>query len=403
MNRLAINGGKPAKTKAFPDWPLYDNREKELLNKVLESRAWWRVTGSMVNEFEMKFAKMQGAKYCLGVTNGTHAMELALTAMGVRRGDEVIVPAMTFISTALAVLACGATPVLVDIDPRTFCMLPQSFEKAITKRTKVVIPVHMAGHACDMDRICEIASKFHIMVLEDAAHAHGAEWKSRRIGSFGEAAIFSFQNGKLMTCGEGGAVVINRKELYDSAYLMQDVGRPKNDKIYEHVVMGSNFRMNEFQAAILLAQMERVDELNILRDRNSVILDRLFEEVEGIMPQGRDVNANVISHYMYMFHYDSNYFGGLTREKFVELLNAEGVPACVCFPVLSDTQFFKENNFNSRLSYYNLNDEAELKNARKIARDVVWLHHRTLEGDVQDLQEIVEAISKIQSVFMEKN
>lgn len=401
MNKLAINGGEPYKRKPFPAWPIYDDRERELLNEVLESGAWWRVTGSKVREFESKFAKMHDVEYCLGVTNGTHAIELVLTAMGIGRGDEVIVPAMTFISTALAVLACGAIPILVDIAPDTFCIMPEEVEMAITERTRAVIPVHMAGHACDMSKICEIAHKNNIKVIEDAAHGHGGEWENKRIGSFGDAAIFSFQNGKLMTCGEGGAVVTNSKKLYETMYLMQDVGRPRNDKIYQHIVMGSNFRMNEFQAAILLAQMERVDAMNKLRDKNSLLLDKFLEEVSGITPQKRNSNATIITHYMYMFYYDSDCFEGLSREKFVEYLNAEGIPACVCFPVLSDTQFFVENNFNTRIKNYDIKTESNLKYARNVANNVIWLHHRTLEGDEQDLREIVGAVKKIKAYVLD--
>lgn len=401
MNRLAANGGKPYKSKPFPDWPIYSQREFDLIKEVIESRAWWRVTGSKVKEFEAKFAQLQGSEYCIGVTNGTCATELALTALGIGAGDEVIVPAMTFISTALAVLNCNAIPVLVDIDPNTFCMTPETFERAITEKTKAVIPVHMAGHACDMERICEIANRNGIKVVEDAAHGHGGEWSNKRIGSWGDAAIFSFQNGKLMTCGEGGAIVMKDKELYEKVYLMQDVGRPRNDKVYEHVVMGSNYRMNEFQAALLLAQMERINSMNELREKNAAILDELFQKVEGIEPQKRDKNATIVTHYMYMFYYDEKCFNNLPRQKFVEYLNAEGIPACVCFPVLSDTQFFIENNFNRKIPGYQKEAEGNLDHARKIANEVVWLHHRTLEGDRIDLEEIVGAVKKIQTACTE--
>lgn len=398
MEKLAKDGGIPYKTKPFPEWPIYDEREVKLLTEVLQSGTWWRVTGSKVQEFEEKFAKFQGASYCLGVTNGTHATELSLMALGVGMGDEVIVPAMTFISTGLAVINCNATPVLVDIDADTYCMRPEDFEKAITPKTKAVIPVHMAGHGCDMEKICEIADRYGIKVIEDAAHGHGGEWKNKRLGSFGDVSIFSFQNGKLMSCGEGGAIVTNSKELYDKAYLMQDVGRPRNDRIYEHVVMGSNYRMSEFHAAVLLAQMERVEGLNQLRDQNAQMLDKLFLDVQGIKPQGRDANATIITHYMYMFHYDANCFGGLSRQDFVDCLIEEGIPASICFPVLSDTEFFENNDFNNRIKFYNKSAETDLANARNIANNVIWLHHRTLEGDEEDIREIVGAVKKIQKL-----
>lgn len=402
MKKLAINGGNLSKTKPFPDWPRYDEREIENVLEVFQSHAWWRVTGTKVIEFEKKFAEFQGVDYCLGVTNGTHALELCLMALEIGKGDEVIVPAMTFISTGLSILECNATPVLVDVDADTYCMTPESFEAAITNKTKAVIPVHMAGHACDMAKICEIAKKHDIYVIEDAAHGHGGECDGKRIGSFGDAAIFSFQNGKLMTSGEGGALVTRHKKVYEKSYLIQDVGRPRNDKIYQHVVMGQNFRMSEFQAAILLAQIQRVDEMNILREKNAKILDGLFECVKGITPQKRNLHATLQTHYMYMFAYDSDEFGGLDRLSFTEFLESEGIPSSVCFPVLSDTEFFIENNFRGNIPFYDRSKEGDLTNARKVASSVIWLHHRTLEGDEVDLQEIVYAVLKIQKAFTNK-
>lgn len=399
MKLLAKDSGIPYKQKPFPNWPVYDEREINNLKDVVESQNWWRVTGTKVKLFEEKFAKFQGCSYCLGVTNGTSALELALSVLGIGEGDEVIVPGMTFISTGLAVVNCDAIPVLVDIDEHTLCMIPEAFEAAITPKTKAVIPVHMAGHACQMDKICQIAAEHGIYVIEDAAHGHGGEWKNKRLGSYGDFGIFSFQNGKLMTCGEGGALVTNNKEYYEKACVIQDVGRPIGDKVYRHVVRGANYRMNEFQAAILLAQMERVDSYNKLRDENAMLLDEQLKRVEGIKPQGRLEEANIITHYMYMFYYDKNAFGGLSREEFVEYLNAEGIPCCVCFPVLSRTEFFEKEDFNGRHTFYNKEKEASLCNSLKAADNIIWLHHRTLEGDMDDLKDIVGAILKIQNGF----
>lgn len=392
---LAKEGGMPYRNKEFPVWPIYDEREVEQIKEVLESHNWWRVTGSKVNEFETKFAEFQGCRYCLGVTNGTSALELALSAMGIGLGDEVIVPGMTFISTGLAVINCNATPKLVDINPDTFCIASDKIEEVITNKTKAIIPVHMAGNICEIEEICKIAKKYNLFVIEDAAHAHGGEYKGKRMGSFGDAAIFSFQNGKLMTCGEGGALVTNNKEIYEKAYLVQDVGRPKGDKIYEHLVRGDNFRMSEFQGAILLAQMERVNEYNLIRDKNAKLLDQLLiSEVKGIVPQRFNPNANIITHYMYMFCYDENFFKGVPRNQFVELLNAEGIPSSICFPVMSDVEFYKKLDFNGR--NVNAVGLSSLPHSHQVADKTVWLHHRILEGNEQDVYDVVGAIKKIQ-------
>lgn len=396
MNELAFYTGKQAKTKPFHKWPYADQTEIDLLNEVVTSGKWWRMTGDKVTKFEKEFALAHQVDYCLGVTNGTHAIELALTALGIEKGDEVIVPAVTFISTATAVIYCNATPVLVDIDSDTFCMIPEEFEKAITPKTKAVIPVHMAGHACDMEKICEIAAKHNIKVIEDAAHGHGGECNNKRIGSFGDMAIFSFQNGKIMTCGEGGALITNNRELYEKAYLIHGVGRPKDDVVYEHTLLGSNYRMSEFQAAILLAQLERLEKMNNIRIQNAELLDHLLEDVKGIIPQKQQVYATRMTHYMYMFYYDSGCFNGLSRGRFVEYLKAEGIPAFISFPVLSDTTFFKENSFVGRINDYDKEREGALSNAHKVADNVVWLPHFTLLGDEVDIKEIAIAIQKIQ-------
>jgi len=396
MTKIAINGGTQAKTKAFPKWPHSDEREIELVGEVFSSGNWWRMTGDKVKTFECNFAALHNVKYCLGVTNGTHAIEIALTALGIKHGDEIIVPAVTFISTGSAVIYVNATPVLVDIDPETFCMIPEAFEKAITPKTKAVIPVHMAGHACDMERICAIAKKHNIKVIEDAAHAHGGQCNDKMIGSFGDISIFSFQNGKIMTCGEGGALITNNEELYKRAYLIHGVGRPDGDRVYEHSVLGSNDRMNEFSAAILIAQQDRLSEMNKKRDKNALLLDSLLADVEGIKPQGRKEYATLITHYMYMFYYDSNSFNGLSRKDFVDYLIDEGVPAFICFPVLSDTTFFRNSDFYGRINNFEQLATNDISNSKNIAANVVWLPHFTLLGDEQDINEIAQAISTIQ-------
>lgn len=396
MEKLAINGGKQTKTKAFPRWPYSDERENKLVSDVLSSGNWWRMTGDKVKTFEKNFAALHDVQYCLGVTNGTHAIELALTTLGIGRGDEVIVPAVTFISTGSAAIYVNATPVLVDIDPETYCMLPEAFEKAITSKTKAVIPVHMAGHACDMEKICAICKKHNIKMIEDAAHAHGGQCNGKALGSYGDMSIFSFQNGKVMTCGEGGALITNNEELYKKAYLIHGVGRPDGDRVYEHSVLGSNYRMNEFSAAILIAQQERLNEMNQKREKNALLLDSLLDDIEGIKPQGRKEYATLITHYMYMFSYDPNAFNGLSRKDFVEYLTAEGVPAYICFPVLSDTTFFRNNDFYSRIDAFEQSETNDLSNAKKIANSVIWLPHFTLLGDEQDINEVFQAIKKIQ-------
>ena len=390
---------KTNKAVGFPQWPMPAGREIELVTEVVRSGKWWRMSGTMVTEFEKKFADYHDAKFCLGVTNGTQALELVLAALGIQSGDEVIVPAFTFISTFTAPMYCNATPVPVDVDKDTFCMLPESFENAITSKTKAVIPVHMAGHMCDMEQISKIAKKHNILVIEDAAHAHGASIKGKRPGFYADAATFSFQNGKIMTCGEGGAVITNSEELYQELFLLHGVGRPADDKVYRHIVLGTNARMNEFQAAILLAQLERLGEWNQKRSENFCYLNMLLEKVEGINPQKMSPDVTQNPHYMYMFYYDSSQFGNVSRDKFVECLCEEGIPAFISYPVVSNTEFYRNKDFRGHITLSRDQEEYYLPNAENIASEVIWLPHYTLLGDMRDVEKIYDTIVALQKDF----
>lgn len=393
---LAIRGGELTKKKSFPKWPISGEEEKRFALEVIESGNWWRMSGDKVKRFEKEFAEFLGVKNCLAVANGTQAIELALAGLDLQKDDEVIVSAFTFISTFNAPIYANVKPIPVDVDEETFCMIPEAFERAITPNTKAVIPVHMAGHMCDMKKISEIARKHGLKVIEDAAHAHGAKYQGKPVGYYSDAATFSFQNGKIMTCGEGGAVVTNNDELYERLFLLHGVGRPENDKGYHHVVLGNNSRMSEIQAALLLGQLQRVKEQNQTRIKNAKILDDLLSKINGIKPQGERCDVTVNTHYMYMFYYDKQEFHNCSREKFVEMLNAEGIPAFISYPLLDETEFFINKDFRGYIEGDYSKEQLECPNAQKIAENVVWLPHYTLLGDSEDMAEIAEAIKKIQ-------
>jgi len=222
MSVLALLGGSKAKRKPFPVWPQYDDKERRALTEVLESRVWWRTPGTKTLEFEQAFAAYHGARHGIAVTNGTAALEVAMAALGINHGDEVIVPNFTFVATASAVLFANALPVLVDVDPETHCIDPALAEAAITPRTKAIIAVHMGGHPADLDRLQELCKRNGIHLVEDSAHAHGSEWKGRKIGTFGTAATFSFQASKLMTAGEGGMIISNNDAFEIEARSVHD-------------------------------------------------------------------------------------------------------------------------------------------------------------------------------------
>lgn len=398
---LALYGGAPAKRKPFPDWPVYDEREIAAVTNVLESRKWWRIVGSQATQFEQEFASYQRAQHALAVTSGTHAIEIALSALGIGYGDEVIVPAFTFISTASAVLCVNAVPVLVDVRPDTYCIDPDALVAAITPRTRAIIPVHMGGQVADMDAILEIARRHNLAVLEDAAHAHGAEWNGQRVGAMQAGGIFSFQAGKLMTAGEGGLILTNDAAFRERCFLYGSCGRPETDRTYQHSVLGSNCRIAELLAAVLRVQLTRLDEQIARRDRNGQLLDRLLPEIPGITPQGHDPRVTRNPRYMYMFRYDPAEFGGLSRQDFVDALIAEGVPAFVGYPAIHQTPVFRNRAFGPRwrqgdplIPDYN---RLDCPVAEELGEQIVWLHHRVMLGDAEDVVELVEAVGKIRA------
>lgn len=254
----------------FPVWPQYDEAEREGLLRALEQGQWWRMGGKEVETFEQEFADYHGATKALAVTNGTHALEIALQLLGVGPGTEVIVPAFTFISSSQAAQRLGATAVPVDIDLDTYNLSPEAAAAAITPRTRAIMPVHIAGQIADMDALDKLAADSGVSIVQDAAHAHGARWRGRRVGELGSIAAFSFQNGKLMTAGEGGAVTFPESAQYDEAFLRHSCGRPPTDRKYYHQTSGSNFRLNEFSASVLRAQLARLDsQISVREERSS--------------------------------------------------------------------------------------------------------------------------------------
>ena len=244
--------------------PIENELDKYIRNAFerVYTRSWY-IAGIEDDAFENAFSKYCNSKYCVGVGNGLDALMLALKALGVGKGDEVIVPSNTYIATALAVTYVGATPIFVEPDIRTFNINPKLIESAITDKTKAIMPVHLYGQACDMDPILEIAKNYNLYVVEDCAQAHGATYKGKVIGSFGDAAGFSFYPGKnLGALGDAGATVTNCKELAD---MIRALGNYGSDYKYHHIYQGNNSRLDEMQAAFLLAKLPHLDRINVER------------------------------------------------------------------------------------------------------------------------------------------
>lgn len=390
---LALHGGSPIRTEPFPAWPQFDDTERTNLLRALDQGQWWRVGGAEVSTFEEEFADYHGAPAALAVTNGTHALELALELVGLAPGDEVIIPAFTFVATSNAVQRLGGIPVPVDIEPDTYCLDPRQLDAARTARTRVVMPVHMAGHVADMDAIDDWAARHGVVVIQDAAHAQGAVWRGRRIGELGSIACFSFQNGKLMTAGEGGAVLLPDADRYPEAFARHSCGRPIGDRHYRHTTASSNYRMSEFSGAVLRAQLTRLRAQNEHREDRWKALSDALAELPGIVPQGRDARCQVNAHYMAMFTLDRRALPELSRDDMVEALNAEGVPAFVNYPPVYQTEAFWTGPCEGLPPVAELADRCP--NSELLGGSGVWLHHRVLLGGEREVADVAVAVAKV--------
>lgn len=283
---------------------------------------WVSSIGKFVTQFEELFAKFCGTKYAVSTSSGTTALHLALLALDIQPGDEVIVPSLTFIATANTVRHCGATPVFVDSEMETWNIDPSLIEAAITPKTKAIIPVHIYGHPADMDPILAIAKKYNLYVIEDAAEAHGALYKGKNVGSLGDLGIFSFFGNKIITTGEGGMVVTDDEELYNKMQILKAHGMDPNIK-YIHPVLGYNYRLTNIQAAIGVAQMEKIDRLIEKKRLMAKWYEEGLKDIPGItLPPEKEWAKNV--YWMYSILIDEKIFG-ITRDHLIEKLQERGI------------------------------------------------------------------------------
>ncbi|HVL26221.1 MAG TPA: DegT/DnrJ/EryC1/StrS family aminotransferase [Thermomicrobiales bacterium] len=398
--QLAIDGGAPIRREPFPEWPIFGNREEQLLLEVLHSGKWGELTGSKVVTFARDFAAFQGAAYGVCVPNGTLALEVGLEALGVGHADEIITTAYTFIATASSAFAVGARPIFVDIDPETNNIDPARIAAAITPRTKAIVPVHIGGQPADMDGVMEVARAHGIPVLEDACQAWGAAWRGTPVGAIGDLGCFSFQASKNITAGEGGIVVTNSREHYTMAWSLHNVGRLPEGGWYQHELLGRNLRMSEWQGAILTAQLERLPDAMALRQRNAARLTEGLADVPGLAPV--KVDARVTSHawHLYQIRYDPARFGGRGRDEFLKALQAEGIPCSGGYVPLT-YQAAIQNTLRARFGEESLANLAEVPRAEHAGGHTVWLTQTMLLGEEADIDQIAEACRKIQRAWGE--
>ncbi len=396
---LAILGGPKVRTKPFPAWPVFGAPEEQRLLHALRSGKWGKLHGDEVAEFERRFAAMHGCKHAIGVVNGTVSLRIAMMAAGLQAEDEVIVPPYTFLATATAVVEANAVPVFADIDLETLNLDPGAVEAAITPRTRAIIPVHMAGQPADMDRIMAIARKHGLTVIEDAAHAHAALYQNQPAGSIGHLGSFSFQSSKNLTCGEGGLITTSDDKLAEACRSIHNCGRISGGLWYEHHVMSANYRLGEFQGAILNAQLDRLEEQTRTRDRNGQYLSARLSRIPGIHPQRRPADCTRHSYHLFLFRIDAATFGA-PRTAILKALEAEGIPVSggYALPLYRQPLFLNKAfgpylpNAGKTLDY----SKVRCPNCEKICSEQgAWLEQSLLLGSGADMDEIGGAFEKV--------
>jgi len=386
---LAIDGGPKVRTRPFPAWPQFGDEEREAVVRAVDQGVWWRNGGKEVDAFEREFAEYCEAPAALAVTNGSHALELALEVAGLEPGDEVIVPAFTFVATSTAVQRRGGIPVPVDVDPSTLCLDPAALDDVVTARTRAVIPVHLGGHVADLDAILAWAGPRGITVIQDAAQAHGARWRDRGLGDFGTPAAYSFQQSKVLTAGEGGALLLPDGETYEDAWTRHSCGRARDLSLR---TSSSNFRMPEFTAAVLRAQLARLPAQTARREARYRRLVTGLAEIPGVRPQGRDERCTTDPHYMTVFVLDPDETAGLDRDTVVHALLMEGVLAFPAYPALFRTDAY----WTSSTGEQRLEELAErCPHADTAGRRGVMVPHQVLLGGDQEIDDVVAGVAKV--------
>src|SRR5215472_6437882 len=405
MGKLAITGGEPLRKAPFTVWPMSTKEELHALEDVLASSKWGGqpFPGKYAQAFAKKFAEFHTAKYGQCVNTGTVAIQAALKAIGIRPGDEVIAPAYTWEGTVGPILLMNAIPIFVDIDPDTYCLDAKLIEKAITPNTKAILPVHLGMRFADMDEILRIAKAHNLKVIEDCAHAHGGMWRGKGAGSLGDLGAFSFQSSKLITSGEGGAVITNNLEYLELVQSYINAGRASQTDQFHHRIVGFNYRLGEFQAAVLAAQLERLPEQAKTREQNMKQLESRLKDTCGIGLLKPDPRITRLAPYGYVLKYFSEQANDVRRAAFVAALQLEGIPCDGLFyePVYKSSLFPVDPTDYPALSW-GRPKPLDLRNIYKCAEaeraayhEAVWFPHYLFLGEKKEIDTIANAIEKV--------
>jgi dTDP-4-amino-4,6-dideoxygalactose transaminase len=405
VTKLAIAGGRPLRRKPFSTWPVHSNREARSLLQVLRSANWggYPFPNAHAGAFARRYAKFHGAKYGVALANGTVAIEVALKTIDIKPGDEVIVPAYTWEGTVGPILLLNAVPVFVDVHPDTYCLDARLIEKVLTPKTRAILPVHLAMNFADLDAILDIAGSRKIAVIEDCAHAHGGRWRGKGAGATGDVGCFSFQSSKLMSSGEGGALITSNLEYYERAQSYVNCGRASATDEFRHRLIGFNHRITEFQAAVLEAQLERLPMQARTRQANMEYFEKRLRGTPGLAFLKRDKRITRVAAYQFVFKYLAEHFAEVPRAAFLAALELEGIPCDGLFyePVYRSALFPVKPEEYPALSWGRA-QPIDLKtlyhcpvSERAAYSEAVWLPHHIFLGSRKDTDDIADAVLKV--------
>jgi dTDP-4-amino-4,6-dideoxygalactose transaminase len=403
MAELAMHGGAPVRTAPYPEWPLFDERDVEGVADVVRSGVWGGhpAPGPKAGEFIDKWTAYQGASYGVLMMNGTITLKLALEALGIGWRDEVIVPAITFSATYYACIVAGAIPVPVDVDEEHVAIDCDQIEAAVTDRTRAIIPVHLGQHMADMDRVTEIARQHDLAVVEDAAHAHGQQWRGQGAGCIGDFGSFSHQSTKTLNAGEGGSLLTNDETLALRALSLTDCGRSKGSEEDEAFTYSGNFRLGELHAVLLSTQLEKFEEQRRAREEGMRHLEEVASDIPGINVLVPDDRLTRRSCYQYIVSFEPEALGGVDSRDVCHALSAEGVPCWPGFPSITDYELFKPSlsRLPAAVEFADRVDPATMSFpvADGLTRRMVWLNHVAFLDGRKGVEDIAEAFRKVQA------
>jgi dTDP-4-amino-4,6-dideoxygalactose transaminase len=403
MSELAIRGGTPVRSAPYPQWPEIDERDVEAVASVVRTGqiGGWPEPGPRNAEFSSRFAEYQGAGHGIVMVNGTVTMEVALKALGIGWGDEVIVPALTFAGTAYAAIAAGALPVIVDVEPERWTIDPDAVEAAITPATRAIMPVHLGQQMADMDRLEQIASRHGLAIVEDCAHAHGQQWGGRGAGCIGAFGSFSHQSSKILTAGEGGTLLTSDDALARRAHSLIDCGRPKDEAEREYT-FGANYRLGELNCALLCSQLDRFEQQRAERETGARLFEQLADGLPGVSINPIHPRITRWSFYRYLIRIDPEAFAGATCEAVADALEAEGIGAEVQYPPMSRYDLFQPRLSRLPVCVEHADRLDPSRMSFPVAeaageREAVYLQERVFRAGRQGVEDVVTALAKVQA------